>query len=257
MANPKPKTKSQIVAGKPPQIAHHRLNRRPAELLPEVFILESLSLADQRANRFEGRVLSDMLRMSNKNPIYHYFQHENELPHFVKLFEMSKYRYLHLSCHGDVNKIFTTYGEISDYELARIFKNSLKLKRLFFSACKVGNQAFSEIIAAQNIGMHSIAAPVEKIRFDHAAALWNALYLSLFTENGDRMTHLNIIKRLKALRQLFPNDFHFSGYVPGDKNNPWFHQIITAQPIAGVPLKVPQGQASPKTIPAQMPPATA
>jgi hypothetical protein len=171
---------------------------------------------------------------------------------------MSKYRYLHLSCHGDVDKIFTRCGEISNYALARIFENSLKLKRLFFSACLVGNRDFSEIIAAKNKGMHSIVAPVQKIRFDHAAALWNALYLSLFTENEERMTHERIISRLKALRQLFPIDFHFSGYNSHDKENPWSHLTITEQPPPRIPhvggqldivTEAPGGTGTPQLAP--------
>jgi len=239
----KPKAKAKLLnANEKPRPAF--IPRRGPVFLPEVFILESLSLKDEREHRLEGRALADMLRLSGKNPKYHYFQDENELALLVKLFQVSKYRYLHLSCHGDANKIFTTHGEISDYNLARILKDSLRLKRVFFSACKVGNEAFSEIIAAQNKGMHSIVAPVQKIQFDHAASVWNALYVSLFTENEERMTHEAILKRLKALRQLFPVDFHFSTYNSNDKVNPWIHRTIT-QEIAPRPATAPHHPRAP------------
>ena len=122
--------------------------QHPPVYTSDVFILETLSLKDERENRFEGRALAEMLRLSGKNPKYHYFQDENELKPLVHLFEISKYRYLHFSCHGDTDKIFTTHGEVSNYQLARILENKLRLKRVFFSACKEGNEAFSEIIAA-------------------------------------------------------------------------------------------------------------
>jgi hypothetical protein len=48
------------------------------------------------------------------------------------------------------------------------------------------------------------------------------------------MTHDSILKRLKALRQLFPVDFHFSTYNPHDRLNPWIDQTIT-QEIASRP----------------------
>lgn len=247
--------------------AHGRKIRRHAPvLLPEVFILESLRLKDEREHKFEGRVLADMLRLSGKNPKYHYFQNENELPLLMKLFELSKYRYLHFSCHGETDRVFTTYGEISAYQLARIFENKLVLKRLFFSACKVGNSAFSEIIAAKNKGMHSIVAPVPEIRFDHAAAMWNALYVSLFAHNDERMTHDGILKRLRALRQLFPVDLHFSAYNSCDKENPWTHQTITRAPVRQhataqhpppLPTVAPEGFAGTHAPPPALPPPTA
>jgi hypothetical protein len=224
MAKLKPKTKLLNANEKP---RPHVVARHDPVHLSDVFILESLNPKDEREHRYEGRALADMLRLAGKNPKYHYFQDELELVLLVKLFRLSNYRYLHISCHGDTNKIYTTHGEISDYQLARILESSLPLKRVFFSACKVGNQNFSEIIASKNKGMHSIVAPIHEINFDHAASAWSALYVSLFAENCESMTHDRIRKRLRALRQLFPVDFHFSSYDSCNQVKPWTHQKIT------------------------------
>lgn len=38
-----------------------------SETEPQVFILESLSLEDEEKERFEGRIIRDILRLSGKN----------------------------------------------------------------------------------------------------------------------------------------------------------------------------------------------
>ncbi len=214
---------------------------KPPILKPDVFILETLNKEDERERRFEGRALAELLHMSGKNPKYHYFQDVGELPHLVGLFCQSKYRFLHFSSHGSFDKIFTTNGEMTYVEFAKIFKRSLPLKRAFFSACEVGNDLFSEVLAGSNAGVQSIVAPVQKIRFDHAAVIWGALYVSLFTENDETMKHDQIKDRLVSLRHLFPVDFHFSGYHP-NKANKWAHTIISKQnkpaniPVPTIPI---------------------
>jgi hypothetical protein len=180
--------------------------------LPEVFIFESLSKSDEKAKRYEGQALADMLRLAGKNPKYYYFQSDEELPHLLGLFRQSKYRYLHISAHASSTHVGTTNGSLTYAKFAEIFSGHLQLRRLFFSACQVGNQKFVDAIAAKNKGMHSFVAPAEDIRFDHAAALWSAFYISMFTENHKAMKRSEIEKRLKALTGLFPVDFFFAAY---------------------------------------------
>jgi len=192
---------------------------------PEVFILESLSKGDERAKRFEGQVLADMLRLSGKNPKYYYFQSEHEIPHLVGLFRQSQYRYLHISTHASDTDIGTTDGSISYARFADLFSGHLKLRRLFFSACQVGNAGFVNTVASKNRGMHSIVAPVNDIQFNHAAALWSSFYVSMFTENERAMKRSNIENRLRALRCLFPVDFFFAAYDA--KNDKWKHGTIS------------------------------
>lgn len=192
--------------------------------IPEVFIFESLSRADEEAKRFEGQILADMLRLAGKNPKYYYFQSEEELPHLLGLFRQSKYRYLHISAHASNTVIGTTNGSISYKKFANIFNGHLQLRRLFFSACQVGNQNFVDVISEKNKGMHSVVAPAEDIQFDHAAAIWSTFYISMFSENGKSMKRSGIEKRIKALTSLFPVDFFFAAYS-ADKDN-WKCQTI-------------------------------
>jgi hypothetical protein len=192
--------------------------------VPEVFIFESLAKADEESKRYEGKLIADMLHLAGKNPKYYYFQSEEELPHMLALFRQSKYRYIHISAHASETHVATTNGSLTYSQFADFFSGHLRLRRLFFSACQVGNQKFVDAVAAKNKGMHSIVAPAENIRFDHAAALWSAFYISMFTENNESMKGCEIEKRLKALTRLFPVDFFFAAYVPSRDN--WKCQLL-------------------------------
>jgi hypothetical protein len=192
--------------------------------VPEVFIFESLSKKDEDKKRYEGQILSDMLRLAGKNPKYYYFQSEEELPHLLGLFRQSKYRYLHISAHASDTAIDTTDGSISYSKFANLFEGHLQLRRLFFSACQVGNQEFVKAVAAKNKGMHSITAPAEDIKFDHAAAIWSTFYISMFNENKNSMKGSDIEKRINALTSLFPVDFFFAAYSP--KRDKWNYKTI-------------------------------
>jgi hypothetical protein len=208
--------KELLTANKVPDIQHSK---------PEVFIIESLTKNDEDAKRFEGMVLSDMLRLTGKNPKYYYFQSKDELPHLIGLFRQSQYRYLHISSHASSTDIGITEGAVTYSEFSNIFKDQLKLRRLFFSACQVGNENFVNTLSAQNKGMHSIVAPAQNIEFSHAAAIWSSLYISLFAENDNSMKHSDIKKRLMALRSLFPVDFYYATYI--SKKDKWNHEVIS------------------------------
>lgn len=212
----KKKNKKELLA---PQVVPEILNTRP-----EVFILESLNKEDEKHRRFEGRILSDMLHLCGKNPKYYYFQTEKELPHLVGLFRESRYRYLHISSHASTTEIGTTEGSLTYERFARIFEGHLKLRRLFFSACEVGNSDFVNAVSGKNKGMHSIVAPAEAIQFDYAAALWSAFYISMFGANEKAMKRANIEMRLRALRALFPVDFSFAAYDA--RNDTWKQEKI-------------------------------
>lgn len=208
---PKRQSTKELLA---PQVVPEIQNTRP-----EVFILESLNKDDEKHRRFEGRILSDMLHLCGKNPKYYYFQTEKELPHLVGLFRESQYRYLHISSHASITEIGTTEGSLTYERFAQIFEGHLKLRRLFFSACEVGNSNFVNAVSSKNKGMHSIVAPAEAIQFDYAAALWSAFYISMFGANEKSMKRTDIEMRLKALRTLFPVDFFFAAYDA--KNDIW------------------------------------
>lgn len=193
--------------------------------IADVFIIESLRLDDESNNRFEGLRLAELLRLSGKNPKYFYFQSKDEIPSLLKLFELSKYRYLHISCHASENHVCTTNETLTYIEFVKLFNNKLKLKRVFFSACELGNELFNNMLIAQNNkGMHSIVSPSTEIYFDHAAAIWGAFYVSVFSRNPDSMNGRDIERRIETLCSLFPVEFHSSRYLA--KADKWIHKEI-------------------------------
>lgn len=179
---------------------------------PEVFVIESLDKDDEDANRYEGRILCDMLRLAGKNPKYFYYQSKDELPHLVGLYRQSQYRYLHLSCHASDSVVGTSAESLTYQDFAAYFDGHLQLRRLFCSACQLGNKSFVTAISAVNKGMHSIVAPACDIQFDHAAAIWASFYVSAFSENGKAMKGSDIKKRFEYLTKLFPVEFFFASY---------------------------------------------
>lgn len=201
-----------------------------AMTIADVFIIESLTWKDENQHRHEGQRLAELLRLSGKNPKYFYFQSKDELPHLLKLFKLSNYRYLHVSCHASSDEIATTKENLTYVEFAKIFKGSLKLRRVFFSACELGNELFSVCLASTNKGMHSVVAPAEEIDFDHAAAIWAAFYVSVFARNADAMSGKDIRLRIELLCKLFPVDFHVSTYQP--KPDTWLHTRISKSSMA-------------------------
>ena len=202
--------------------------QRSTGTIADVFIVESLSLIDESKKLYEGKVVEDILSMCGKNPIYFYIRTRAELEALAKEFEGSRYRYLHLSCHGSDTYIETTLDRISYSDFSKIFSGRLKRKRLFASACSIGNQLFSEIIGAGNKGMYSVAGPVEDVRFDHAVALWSAFYVKIFSINDRSMNSKQVSEILGTLAELFEVPIHLSTY--NVKQEAWKHETIKAKP---------------------------
>ena len=114
---------------------------------PDVFIVESLTFKDEREELFEGRILSDILRLIGKNPIYYYVRTRKELRVVLNRFGKSQYRFLHLSCHGDEESISTTLDkDIEFYDLSTILNPHLRSRRLFISSCDVVNDQLAQTV---------------------------------------------------------------------------------------------------------------
>ena len=192
---------------------------------PEVFIIESLSLDDETHERLEGRILRDILKLSGKTPRYYYFRTERELIELANLFRESGYRFLHISSHCSHEALSTTLENVSYVRFAEIFEGKLKNRRLFVSACEMGNELFSAVVAARNKGMYSIIAPTQRIRFDRAAAIWAAFYVLMFDLDATAMKAEKITRCLRNLARLFSEAFHFSRY--NAKHDRWEHEEIS------------------------------
>jgi len=108
-----------------------------------------------------------------------------------------------------------------------MFSGHLILRRLFFSACEIGNDQFINEVTQRNRGMHSIVGPENVVGMDHSVAMWTSLYISLFAENEDRVTHARIKERISALVTLFPMRLKIATYNP--TYDTWNKEVISSE----------------------------
>lgn len=174
--------------------------------IPDVFIIESLDSVDEDYNLYEGRILSDTLRLSAKDPKYFYYQTIEELNSLAALFEASHFRYLHLTMHGDVDRVYVGGDELSYEEFFMPFIGKLQGKRLFCSACLLGNKDFATAAINANDKINAIVAPCDTIRFDVSAAFWAAFYTACFVEDEDSITDNIVIEKVNDLSRVFDLD---------------------------------------------------
>lgn len=185
----------------------------------EVYIIESLDENDDR----EGEVIYRTLKMSKKEPIYRYIRTRNELEHFLDEFEDSKYRYLHISCHGNRNGVATTLDQISVEEFSEIVGPVLDERRLFLSTCQASTMKMASAIF-QKGDAYSIAGPKNKIYFDDSVILWSSFYHLMFKTDSTRMKRSHIKQNLSKSAALVAEKINF--YYPvshTDRRAKWLH----------------------------------
>ena len=170
---------------------------------PEVFIIESLDPDDEGNGRFEGSIISRILKLHGKSPKYRYVRTREQFEKAVLQFGKSQYRYLHISAHAEPEGMCTTNQDEIDYdELAKILNPHLRGRRLFLSACSMVHEDLAKEIIPGS-GCYSVIGPNEDILFSDAAILWSAIYHLMFSENDRAMSHAALKKHLTNTTKLF------------------------------------------------------
>lgn len=169
---------------------------------PKVFIIETLSEENEKDRRSDGVVLSDILRLSDRNSEYLYIRTVRELEWAVKQFVDSEFRYLHLSCHGSEDEMITTLETLSFDELGKILNPALKNRRLFLSACSMTNKKLAAAIIPKS-GCFSVIGPRAPIDFADAALLWSSFYHLMFNRNPDTMKGADIHNVVTTVAKTF------------------------------------------------------
>ncbi len=171
-----------------------------------VFIIESLDFDDEQKQRFEGRILKDMLVLSGKEVEYWYVRTWKELTDDIfQRFYDSKLRYLHLSCHGSATHVSLTLDDISFREFGVEISNYLEKRRLFVSACSVVNKEFSDAVNGDG-SCYSVIGPRDDINFDDAVVMWASFY-HLMLRDSKVMKSQEIRRVLAELESLFGQKF--------------------------------------------------
>lgn len=184
---------------------------------PQVFIIESLTFDDEKNNRYEGKIISDILHLNNKSSEYYYIRTKKELEEVLEIFLESDYRYLHLSCHGNSQQMATTLDTIDFEELGDILGPYLFERRLFVSACEMANTKLAKVIMPGS-ECYSIIGPATDVSFNDAAILWASLYHLMFNHNFDIMKRGDLMKYCGELSKLFGVPLNYFGRDRNKKN---------------------------------------
>ena len=177
--------------------------------IPELFVIESLTLDDEECQRYEGDILSKILNLSGKtNTKYYYIRTKRELAKMLELFDRSKYRYLHLSCHANNSAMSTTLDQIDYRELGEMLKPLVSGRRVFVSACEMANRRLAKEILAHT-GCYSLIGPSRAIGFDDAAAFWVSFYHLMFKANNRGMAQDELRECIAELSALFDEPINF------------------------------------------------
>jgi hypothetical protein len=169
---------------------------------PRLFIVESLRFSDEKADLFEGKILSQILALSGSQSQYVYLRTKKELEEIIDEFDESGYRYLHLSCHGTKTGIDLTLDGISFHELGKMLSPCLEGKRVFFSSCKVMNERLASALLKKT-GCYSVIGPSKSIDFDRAAIYWASLYHLMLRGGAKSMKRVDLEGRAASLQRVF------------------------------------------------------
>jgi len=186
-----------------------------------LFIIESLRFVDEKKLWFEGKLLSDILRMSRQIEVeYLYIRTRKELAVALKRFHDSKKRYLHISCHGSPTELGLTLDDVPFDEFADELAPYMdKSQRLFFSACSVVNRSLANAVM-QGSGCHSIIGPKEDISFGDAALMWASFYHLMFRDKSkSKMTSKRIASALRRVHYAFRREFVY--FTRADNQRCW------------------------------------
>lgn len=169
---------------------------------PRVFIVESLRFSDEKNDLFEGKVLSQILKLSRSSTEYVYLRTKKELEKVIDRFKNSGYRYLHFSCHGNRSGIGLTLDNLSFAELGEMLAPCLDKRRVFFSSCEVMNEKLAEALLKDN-SCYSVIGPSKSINFDRAAIYWASFYHLMLRDEAKSMKRERLKERTATLQKLF------------------------------------------------------
>ncbi|MGH6922847.1 MAG: hypothetical protein ACRED5_03660 [Propylenella sp.] len=185
------------------------LAKKRTKTIPELFMIESLSLDDEKEGRQEGELISRMLRLSGKTGThYYYIRTVLELEEMVDLFDESGCRYLHISCHANRNEMATTFEGLDFERLAGMLAPCLDGRRVFVSACEMANEALAARLL-NGTGCLSLIGPQRDIRFDDAAAFWVSFYHLVFRADELKMRRETLQRRITELSAIFEEPINY------------------------------------------------
>lgn len=167
----------------------------------DFMIIESLSVDDEKNDRFEGRFLKKYLKLCGFDPEYYYVRTKKELS-FVSESIRSTQRTLFISCHGGENNICTTLEKVTFEAFAEIFSGKLNNKRVLGSFCLAGREKFAKALYKKNPDMSCFIAPTEVVYFQSTYPFW-ATFVSILLSSDKKATKKLLTKILSVCSHIF------------------------------------------------------
>jgi hypothetical protein len=87
-------------------------------------------------------------------------------------------------------------------ELGAVLAPYVNKRRVFFSACELGNERLAAALL-KDTGCYSVVAPAQAIGFDQAALFWASLYHLMFRNEKQVMKQAELTRNLAAASSLF------------------------------------------------------
>lgn len=180
-----------------------------------LFIIESLERSDEEAGR-EGVIIQQILKLSGSLPVeYIYIRTKPELSMALDEFKSSKFRYLHISCHGSKNSIELTLDSIPFGDFASAISPYLRGRRLFFSACSVVNRLLADSLMPRS-RCYSIIGPCRDISFGDALLMWATFYHLAFRDEEElKLVGGKIRWALRRVNYSFGQEFRYYRRING------------------------------------------
>lgn len=171
-------------------------------LVPGTFIIESNQFEDEEDKRQEGQVLKEMLTLTGRPVLYFYIRTQKEFEAVLERFSNSRFRYLHLACHGSKDGIFLTLDHLSFASLAKLLAPAMNDRRLFISACDSTRRVLAEPLFI-NSTCFSVIGPRGNITFSDAAIAWASFYSVMSKASPRVMKRPEIKRQLSRVCKLF------------------------------------------------------
>lgn len=126
----------------------------------------------------------------------------SEFSNAIDEFSKSGFRYLHLSCHADMDGIQIKDSLIDNKDLIPICKGKLSRKRVFLSACRASNLRLATVLI-QKCGAQSIIGSPQDLHFITAATLWPAFYHKVQELDKQSLNQKSLTRILRTCVNFF------------------------------------------------------
>ncbi|UZS00217.1 hypothetical protein [Chondrinema litorale] len=177
-----------------------------------IFIIESLGESDDK----DGKILKNILDVCCIESKYSEINTKSQLIEVIEEFQKSEFRYLHISCHANVNGFgLNDKSFIKNSEFSEIIGDRIPKRRIFMSACEAGNiDLAGKLITINKI--YSLIGSPEVIGFDKSLLFYPTLYHILNEHDEMKMKKKELLKSIRGGVNLFNIPIHYYAFLKKD-----------------------------------------